>query len=205
MKASFFIPLLFLCVSANSQSRTEDTNNPARAIIKLSPLHFFSQTLELSVETLDPNYTRAFQISVALRSGQAEYIEGRGGGVTLAYRKYVRPLSTPSVRDPAVFQGIYYSVYLKGDVFQGEEDYWGQSQFFKTKENVRSIGPGFIIGLQRTIFQVLYMDVYIGGGIKFADVTYDGTAPDDQINYDLFHPAYEGIYPAVGLKIGVGL
>jgi hypothetical protein len=204
MKRTLFFALLFVSLSAYPQN-SEPAKKLPRGLIKISPLQFFSQTLELSVETLNVDYTRAFQVSAGFRSGQGDYIDGHGANFSLAYRKYVRPLSTPTTRNPDAVQGIYYNIFLKGEYFKGEEEYWGQSQFERTKEVVRSLSPGFTIGLQRTIFDVLFMEVFIGGGIKFVDVEYSGIAPSDQINYDLFHPAYEGIYPSIGMKIGVGL
>jgi hypothetical protein len=199
--------ILFICVVAASHAQQVEANRSPvpRALIKISPLQFFSQTLELSVEMLNHDYSRALQISGSLRSGQSDYIDGHGAGGTLAYRKYVRPLTTPTQRNPEAVQGIYYSVFLKADYFTGEEQYWGQSQFDKTEEEIASVSPGFSIGLQRTIFEVLFLDVYIGGGIKFAAVNYVGFTPSEQLDYDVFHPGYDGIYPVVGIKIGVGL
>ncbi|HYC85478.1 MAG TPA: hypothetical protein VEB86_09660, partial [Chryseosolibacter sp.] len=75
-------------------------------------------------------------ISAGFRSGQTDFIEGRGGSLTLAYRKYVLPLSTPANRNPDASQEIYYSILVKGETFKGEEEYWGQSSFQTTKETV---------------------------------------------------------------------
>lgn len=195
---------LLQLVSLAVMSQSNEPQLP-RAITKISPLLFFTQTLELGIEALNPAYTRSFQISASIRSGQGDYIDGRGASGTIAYRRYVTPLSTPVPRNPDAVQGIYYSLLFRVEYFKGEEQYYNQAAFETTTETIYNFSPAFTIGLQRTVFDVLFIDVYLGGGIKFADIRYHGTSPSEQIHYDLFHPAYEGIYPAVGVKIGVGL
>jgi hypothetical protein len=204
MKQVSFLFLCCLSVCVNAQT-TQETKPVPGALIKIAPFQFFSHTLELSIEALNADYTKAFQLSAGFRSGQGDVIEGKGITGTIAYRKYVRPLSMPSKKNPDAVQGIYYSLLLRGEYFKGEEEYYGFSQFERTKETIYNLSPGFTIGLQRTIFEVLFLDVYIGGAIKFAAIDYEGTPPYEQVDYDIFHPGYEGIYPVLGVKIGVGL
>jgi hypothetical protein len=52
---------------------------------------------------------------------------------------------------------------------------------------------------------VLYMDMYIGGGIKFPSIEYSQSPHPDQGDYNVFSIGYKGIYPMVGVRLGIGL
>jgi hypothetical protein len=202
--------LLFLVFASSSflcsGQAKENTSTVPRSIIKISPLQFLSQTLELSVESLNSDYVKAFEISGALRSGHYDYDQGRGGSLGIAYRKYVRPLATPTRRNPDASQGVYYSLFVKGHYFAGRDAYYWQSPNSDIDESIITVNPGFTIGLQRTLFEVLFIDIFIGGGIKFTNVKYSNAIPNFTfMDYDILHPAYEGIHPVGGVKIGVGL
>lgn len=198
------LTLAFLFVFSITLSAQEEENSslelkPApRALIKIAPFQFFVQTFELSVEGLNKTYKKAFQISAGYRSGQNDFINGKGATMTLAYRGYSRPLNKPLVSKPEVTQGIYYSLFLKGEYFNGDND-----NATNQSTTINSISPGFTIGLQRLVFEVLYLDVYLGGGIKFTDINNESNTITD--GYDLLHPGYEGIYPVAGIKVGIGL
>jgi hypothetical protein len=185
----------------------ENVSSTPRAIIKISPFQFLSQTLEVSIESLNSDYSKAFEINGALRSGHYDYDQGRGGTLGIAYRKYVRPLATPTRRNPDASQGVYYSLFVKGQYFAGRDAYYWQSpNTSRIDESITTLNPGFTIGLQRTLFEVLYLDMFIGGGIKFTNVKYSAAIPGFTfMEYDVLHPAYEGIHPVAGVKIGVGL
>jgi hypothetical protein len=206
MKNLLFPFFVSLTTMAFAQTSENSQNTLPRGIIKISPLQFLSQTLELSVEALNADYTKSFQFSGSLRSGHYDYEEGGGAGVTLAYRKYVKALNTPTKRDPDASQGIYYSLFLKADYFRGEDAYYWSSTGTGIDETITTIDPGFTIGWQRTIFDVLFLDVYVGGGIKIASInTTGGVRDSDPYDFDLLHPGYDGIHPVVGVKLGVGL
>lgn len=176
--------------------------DPPRALIKVAPLLFFTQTFELSIEGMTPNFTRAVQLSFGYRSGQPGFKEGTGGTGTIAYRKYARPMNKSLVKRPDIKQGIYYSLFLKYDYFKGTEEYLNQAAGDVT---IRSMSPGFTLGIQRTMFEVMFVDFYLGGGIRFPTIEYGYTDHPDEDHYDIFSPAYKGIYPTMGIRFGIGL
>jgi hypothetical protein len=71
------------------------------------------------------------------------------------------------------------------------------------KQTITSVSPGFTLGLQKTLWRVVFLDVYVGGGIRFSDITPPTTS--QYYDSDITDPGYEGIYPKIGAKIGVGL
>jgi hypothetical protein len=82
------------------------------------------------------------------------------------------------------------------------QEYLNQSH---AKTKITSISPGFSIGVQRSIFEVMYIDFYLGGGIRFPSFEYSNDNHPDSNEDDIFSPSYEGIYPTFGLKVGIGL
>jgi hypothetical protein len=184
-----------------------------RSIIKLAPLQFFSNTLEIGVESFNKGFTRSFDGSVGFRSGADVFDKGRGMSLELGYRKYVSGMKIHVRKERQFYQGIYYNVALKVAYFKGEHyDYYyydpntGNSYNEYMEETTQSIAPSFTLGLQKTLWQIIFLDVFVGGGIRFSesDRTYNqyfGWYNDNTI----FSPGYDGIYPKVGVKIGVGL
>ncbi len=205
MRYLLFVFLLGIGSAAIAQDTSTSSDLPGptpHQIIKISPFQFFAQTFEMSLESINQNYTKAFQISAGYRSGQVDFSDGRGATVTLAYRNYARPLNAPVKNHPEVTQGIYYSIYVKGDSFKGTETYFGQPS---SETKILSFSPGFTLGVQRTLFEVLFLDIYVGGGIKFPSITYSQANHPDQSHYDIMSPGYSGIYPAIGIKVGIRL
>ncbi len=85
------------------------------------------------------------------------------------------------INDKSQF-GIYLSPGLKVEYNQNDYDKGGfyyttdptkpnnvESKFYKNSGSIRYLGvmPNMNIGLQFTLFQNLYIDTYIGGGIRF--------------------------------------
>jgi hypothetical protein len=75
------------------------------------------------------------------------------------------------------------------------------------QESIGNWGAGFIIGMQRTLWNVLYIDMYIGSGLQWADVIRRETPPSSGYQHypyrDITTPGYQGILPKFGIQIGV--
>jgi hypothetical protein len=205
---SFFASAVII---ASAQEQPGPEFQIPRTLIKLSPLQLFNNTLELSVESFNPAFSKSFQASVGLRSSSSDYSNGKGVSVEVGYRKYVSPMKYITRKQRTFYQGIYYSLFVNGNYFKGDETdayYYdpntGQYSNSIYTEEIYSISPGFIIGLQKTLWKVIFLDMYVGGGIRFTDVSRSG---DTQYRtyYTITDAGYEGIYPKIGVKIGVGL
>src|SRR5688500_13340032 len=128
---------IFLTILAltfvRSSAQIDSAKNIPSALIKISPFQFIAQTFELSVEALNRRHNKSFEISGGYRSGHADYANATGGSVSLAYRKYARPLSTPLKNNMDEHQGIYYSLFVKTEWFKGTEAPFGTSTDTKAK------------------------------------------------------------------------
>jgi hypothetical protein len=211
MRRIVLASFIFLCTASFAQTDTQASFKMPRALIKLSPLQLFNNTLELGIERFNPAYSRSLQLTLGFKSGSSEFDDGQGGSAELAFRKYVLPMELRVRKSREFYQGIYYSLFVGGSYFQGTSSnygyydpntgMWNNSTY---KATIRSISPGFTIGLQKTMWKVLVLDVFIGGGIKFAESNYSGTNYYPTYN-GILDPGYDGIYPKFGGKIAVGL
>lgn len=178
-----------------------------KVVMKISPFQFVVSTLELGVEAFNSTYSRSFNASVGFRTGSNYYYnDGYGASLELGYRKYVAPMKYRARNNRESYQGVYYSLFVRGEYFKGEsnEYYYGYPD--TNTEKIYSIAPGFTIGFQKTLWQVILLDAYVGGGVKFSDIQYQTEPPPDyEPYYEIFDPGYSGIFPKIGVKIGVGL
>lgn len=213
MKRFIFLLLISLPLSLSAQetpnsTSSEDFSRP-RGIIKISPLKFFISTFEIGVEAFNADFNRSFNIDLGFRSGNIEYEDGRGGSLEIGYRKYVTPMKLRERKTRRFYQGIYYSPSFHVGYFEGTDEYAYDPMggvIYSNQEKITSFAPSFTLGLQKTLWEIIYLDVYIGGGIRFARINRTGTNNyNEYYNDGLFQPGYEGIFPKIGLKIGVGL
>ena len=190
-----------------AQANTEPSFNFPRSILKISPFQFALQTFELGIEKFNPNYSKSFNVTAGVRTGSDQTENGIGGNLELGYRKYPAPMKFRSRDNHDSYQGIYYNLFLRGEYFKGDNNYYfgnNQSQVNYTATN-KSIAPGFTIGYQRTFWQIIILDAYIGGGVKFSNTEFDPGQPYNNMYYSIFDPGYSGVFPKIGVKIGIGL
>ena len=191
-----------------AQDNPEPSFNLPRTLLKISPFQFALQTFELGIEKFNSNYSKSFNLSGGVRTGSDATDNGIGGNLELAYRKYPAPMKIRSRNNHDSYQGIYYSFFLRGEYFKGDDKYYFGNSSFSTDYTAtsNSIAPGFTIGYQRTFWQIIILDAYIGGGVKFSKTEFDPGPPNNNyLYYTIFDPGYSGVIPKIGVKIGIGL
>ena len=192
---------MFFVFAANSQDTT--AFKMPRAIVKFSPLYFFSNTFEMGLEAFNADYSRSFNVDIGFRSDAYDYDDGTGFNLELAYRRYVAPMKLHTRKSRQFYQGIYYSIFLRGETFYGDYYEYNSPQT-EDYQRVNSIAPGFTLGLQKTLWEIIFLDVYFGGGVKMSDAPEEDEYPY-YTSPEITQPGYEGIFPRVGAKIGVRL
>ena len=204
---TIIVALTFTLFTATVSAQDSPSFKLPRAVIKISPLQFVLQTFELGVETFNKTYSRSFNLSAGVRTGADYYEKGVGAGVEIGYRKYAAPMKFRSRNNRDSYQGIYYGLFVKGEYFKGEDPYYGSNASDDYSEKILSVSTGLTIGFQKTLWQILLLDVYVGGGYKFSDIDVTGylSQPDWDTDQGIFGPGYTGVYPKMGVKIGIGL
>lgn len=202
----------------------QDSLMLSRTVFKLSPQHFVHNSLKAGVERFNPNHSSSFAVFLTGRvdNNSGDFYEW-GGYSGLAgefqLRKYVSPMKTHTSRKNNTYhQGIYGSAYVQGGSYSGDftethsaydpnTGTFGPRTEYSYKESIGNWGFGFTIGYQKTLWQVIFLEAFIGGGIQFADITLSGSKPDDSFfAYEtILDPGYKGMLPKIGINLGLGL
>lgn len=217
----------YLIIAANliaASVLAQESEPLSRTVFKMSPQHFTQNALKAGVERFYKNHSTSLAIFVTARLDNNEDVlydrEGYDGlAGELQVRKYISPMkSRTSKKGNQYHQGVYGAAYVQGGSYSGkfQEQYTaydpvtGQYQSYVQYDYSESIGNwglGFTIGYQKTLWQVVFLEAFIGGGVQFSDRISMGMQSDvlahDYIG--ITHPAYKGILPKIGLNIGIGL
>lgn len=223
------LPLsIFLILSVSAFCQDQLSLPLPRALFKVAPQNFAINTLKIGTEIFNKSRTKSYSLWVYGRfdgntSSQPyyygdDYYKGLGG--EFQYRKYISPMQNYTTRRGRTFlQGIYVSGYLQGASYKNEGEFiyysydpsTGQQNNYQVsiEESIGNWGTGFTIGIHRTLWKVLYIDAYIGGGIQWSDVSRTSNSNLKSFNYysysGITDPAYQGIMPKFGLQLGVAL
>lgn len=196
---------------------------PSRTLFKVSPQHFIASTLQVGIEHFNTDFSKSWNFSIGLRNqgnNQNTYNdEVRGGELDLQYRRYVRPFQTfTSRRNRTYAQGIYVGPFLNGGFYTVDNRYtstWtytnstGQSvtqtDTYGSEYETQHLAAGFTIGLQRTFWEVLTLDAFVGGGLRATNLRMISSGDRNNIYNGLLDPAFSGIFPRIGFKVGIAL
>ena len=227
MKVILSVLLSILSIAVLGQS--EEISAPPRALFKLVPQNFLENTLKVGFEVFNKNRSKSYSLYLYGRLDNDNnakqpnyygdyYYKGLGG--EFQYRKYISPIKSYTTRRGKNYlQGIYVSGYLQGACYLNNGDFIFSSYDSNTgqlsqtlitiNESIYNVGTGFAIGVHRTLWNVLFFDAYVGGGVQWSDVNRT-TSPSIPASgypgyYDITDPGYEGIMPKFGLQLGIAL
>lgn len=193
----------------------------SRSTIKISPQHFISNSLKVGIEHFNKNFSKSFVVffNVTAEGSDNEILGGRGYnglGGELQYRKYVSPVKQYTTKkNKSFYRGIYAAGFAQGGSYSGkfcgvDRTYdWATQTFTSTpyeyKEDIGNWAAGFTFGYQRTFWDVVFVDAFIGGGFQFSDRILVGEIPEFYDYADISHPNFQGILPKFGVQVGISL
>ncbi|MEL6560091.1 MAG: hypothetical protein AAFQ94_18015 [Bacteroidota bacterium] len=207
------------CLSSSfAQDSDTDTGTeeltPVKSIIKLAPFQFVDNTFFLSYESFNQDFTKSFNVGLGFKTASDFNEEELGFKYEVQYRFYVNGFKpyTPKRKEASYRRGIYASVYFSGLYTQIESEFStfdpvGNFSTFRTNERtINAFNPGVTIGIQRSVWDILYLDFYVGGGVRFASVRdSDDLFPDNRFEFqDIYDTDYEGVFPKIGINVGIG-
>ncbi|RAW01695.1 hypothetical protein [Pseudochryseolinea flava] len=202
MKYTIIIMGLLMTTLVAAQEQIEPTFSMPRATVKMAPMKFFERNFELGVELFDKSYKRSLNLDVGFKSGDEDFDEARGYNVELGFRRYAPFMKFHQKGDRSFYRGIYYSLSVRAQYFKGKEI---DANDYYREQKTTSIAPAFTLGWQRTLWEALVLDIYVGGAVRFAENEYPYGEIDQHQDVSIFNPRYEGIMPKIGVKIGIGL
>lgn len=203
----------------------QEAESLARTVFKMSPQHFTQNALKAGVERFNKNHSGSltFFATARLDNSNEEMVYSDIGGYDgfageLQIRKYISPMKERISKKGNVFhQGVYGLAYVQGGSYSGDFQGYNSTydpvtgiytnEEYSYSNNIGNWGLGFAIGYQKTLWQVVFLEAFIGGGVQFSDEIKSGNIPGDPLYewVDISHPAYKGILPKIGLNIGIGL
>jgi hypothetical protein len=198
----------------NNRIKFEDLRK--NKIFKLSPFHFFDRSLNVQGEFfVSPTYKNSLLIGLTGMYRDTKNRTDKGISLEVQGRYYPRAFSAdtmPFIRNKA--GGFYLAYGAQFGVNENKEisGLWDingvySSNDLKTKS--AWVTPFFCFGYQVVAWETLYVDIYLGGGMKINNVSY---SPDIQKNSNfieedpsIFDRAYKGIIPKLGFSVGIGI
>ncbi len=190
--------LALIAVCSFAQAQNDDDFQMPKTLIKIYPQAFFVSTFQLGIETFNSDFSRSFNFDAGIRTQNSNWYESYSGGYgEIAYRKYFVPMKIRKRN----FLGAYYSIGFKGGYYKVEtyDNYSGNNV---EETELWSFSPSFTLGIQKTIWQIIHLDMFVGGALGIP-VYPDNAA---KVEYpEIVDPSFKGIYPKIGVKIGVGL
>lgn len=223
LAAALLTSLLISGAYAQDAESPEAAEPPSRTVFKLSPQHFTVSSLKAGIERFNPHYSGSFSIMITGRLEKEkdpfDNTGYNGLGAELQFRKYISPMKARTSKAGNHFhQGVYGALYLQGGFFNSsysdsydsyDPNTGAPTQiWYQYEQNISNGGLGFTIGYQKTVWQVVFLEAFIGGGIQFAGEEVTGYKPSP-VMFDtsggITDPAYEGIMPKIGVNIGIGL
>lgn len=227
MKTTLPLVLIFSMLSLVSMAQTtgempaeepKKSPFPRRAVLRFSPFHFFDNSVQMSLEGfLDKSFKRSIVLAPILYYADNDRRKENGFAAELQYRSYVlgfKPYKLgASIRRA---RGFYFAAAVaagQSTITTYEQDYSiFPNPFPRYQENVkldcRWITPSVLLGFQFTIWEVIYVDLAIGGGLKINEVVPSYLNNNGSTYYEepnVFSRDYKGFMPRVNLSIGVGL
>jgi hypothetical protein len=198
----------------------EDLRKPI--VMKLSPFHFFDRQLSITGELFGHDYKRSLCISLAMIYADNSKVYDVGTSITLERRFYPRGFNPDtSNRNRNTATGFYFGMGAQvgyseyNDRTNYSNGYYDPmtGNYFYYNDNVTItsawITPNITLGYQFILWDALYIDAYVGGGVKVNDTkkTSKNIGIDFSRYYsdpDILSRYYKGVVPRVGLTLGMG-
>ena len=219
-KSALFISLLILPISFFAQSgQTADTVTRNKKMhITFDTFRAFQGTLQLNFEKpvfrnsslcvglmgtwsqsngIAKLYLGAQSFDMTTAEGKTidkfENTELTGLGINLKYKSYLG-------KHPEVMNGLWFGpeVFYRQLGVQGT--YFDNRNLQIAKKTLYLGYAGYAIGLQKTLFDVLCFDTYIGGGFFYSKYSGDDFPTKNKQNYQI---DYTGVYLNGSIAIGI--
>lgn len=182
----------------------------SRTILKQSPQHFVGKALKVGLERFNRDHSGSvavFFTGVLNNNDQNIHFGDQHDGLAgeLQLRKYISPIKLYTTnKDNLYHRGIYVAAHAQAGSYSGNFIQGHNGEMYS--EKISNNGFGFILGYQRTIWQVVFLEAFVGGGIQSGNTNRSGSfGPRYFAGPWVIEPDYKGILPKIGLNIGVGL
>jgi hypothetical protein len=200
-----FVPALFAQREAVIPDAVEPEQEPVLNILKISPFHFIEGTFMLSYERMLRDQTMSIMVSAGIHSRERWFDESEQFGFQeeVQLRFYVLPPNNVSARGKRFFyfKGLYAGPFAahryRNQTLQVFD--WILQQNVSTNERINEISGGVLLGAQMAFGNRLFLDVFLGGGVKRSFGRESG-----QGGVSALEVGYNGVIPKGGIQLGIG-
>jgi hypothetical protein len=228
------ISLLFLSIywhfnlsQAQQNQEQATTENqvlpPKKTAISFVPTYIFRSTLQIGIQRFNKYQDRSFVLYGGITGLSNEFLKESGYTAEAQYRFYVKRFKVQTnFNEKSYQQGIYVGAWARGEQFEQNYDYKDVSYFdnggrenfltYKGIRNIDALSGGIQFGFQQTFGQHFFIDLYVGGGYRAANVetqteiqSTEKTQHQEIIRWHngIFDRTYQGVLPRAGLSFGV--
>jgi hypothetical protein len=221
MKKLFFALVILACVC--TQTIAQELKPKKTSVFKFHPFSLITSSLVFGRETFNEQKTRSTVLTLGIRYKNSKennyavnttdpYNKWTGVSLGIEKRFYVPSFGT-NTKNPDSDSGewgIYLGPELKVD-YNSNKIKTASSNFTEVNRNFLGVKPSVNIGIEFTIFKNMYLDAYLGGGIRFVNKSnltsnYDFRNEFGDQNYILTRVILaEGVRPNGGLTFGLKL
>ena len=203
--------IIALVLSFQTFSQDQTLPEPSSTVVKIHPQQFVDNTFYLSLEKFNKEFKNSINVGLGLTASNGD-INQSGYKAEVQYRYFPLKFSERKNRrnNSTYHGGIFTGVYVHNSYNVRKSQYFSYDEtspeptLVESKEKVLAFNPGVVIGYQKTFFEKLYLEVFVGGGIRTAITS--GASPEYFFdNGDVFGEKYEGVFPKIGFSIGIGL
>ena len=186
------------------------------SIVKFLPIELAYSTFMIELEDFNKQGAKSTSFGIgATYSERTDYEDEKVSGIKgeLIHRIYISPFSQRTSKKGRNYMlGIYGGLFVRGGYEKIESEfYFGNGATSTTDQtNTREgtwIFPGAMIGVARTYWDKLLVDLYVGAGVRAVNVDDSNPNFDDFYGY-YYHVSpldYGGVAPNIGIKIGLWL
>lgn len=213
MKTKYiYCALIAVCLNAFGQESEAPLPN---SILKLNPIELAFSTFMIELEDFNKQGTKSTSFGIgATYSDRENYENEKVSGIKgeIIHRIYISPLAQRTSKKGRDYMlGIYGGLFIRGGYEQLEHDFYNYNTSDMDVNTRRGawIFPGAMIGVARTFWDKLLVDVYLGAGIRAINVTHSNpNYNDNNYYYYYYHISpldYGGVAPNMGIKVGLWL
>lgn len=207
--------LLILAVVMPAMMLSQSDHFSKNNAIKISPIEFGKAEFQISYERYFGDRSTSFTISPSFILKENNFESKEGVQLESQFRIFLSHLRSDSGDVLLGFHNIGLYTGLYGRYLDYKEDYqymWydnlnNQSFSDEFTKEVTAIEGGALIGIQIDVTKRILIDFYVGGGIRYTDLTdtKEGVVEEDYYydEYGVFDPEYKGVKPKLGFQLGV--
>lgn len=226
------ITIILIYASTNQLKAQQEKNQnptqnqvlpPKKTAISFVPTYIFRSTLQIGIQRFNKYQDRSFVLYGGITGLSHEYLKETGYNLEAQYRFYVKRFKVGTNQNNKAYQqGIYVGVWARGEQFDQKYDYKDVSYLdnegiennltYKGTQHIESLSGGIQFGFQQTFAQHFFIDIYVGGGYRGANVeTKTEIQNTEKIQHEkilrwhngIFNRTYKGVLPRAGFGLGV--